>query len=93
MSESARVHDQAPEGHGAPVAESRTVMLGTEEPLELDCGARLENFPVAYEAYGELNAERSNLILLSHALSGDQWVPGSIPGGRTNKDKGLAEIG
>ncbi len=93
MSESARVDDQAPEGHGAPIAESRTVMLGTEAPLELDCGARLENFPVAYEAYGELNAERSNLILLSHALSGDQWVPGSIPGGRTNKDKGLAEIG
>ena len=79
MSESARVDDQAPEGHGAPIAESRTVMLGTEEPLELDCGARLENFPVAYEAYGELNAERSNLILLSHALSGDQYAASQHP--------------
>ena len=93
MSESARVHDRAPEGQGAPVAESRTVMLGAEEPLELECGARLENFPVAYEAYGELNAERSNVILLSHALSGDQQVGGSSPGGFTNQTKGLAEIG
>ncbi len=80
MSESARARHGAPKRHGAPmVTESRTVRLGADRPLKLDCGGELSAFPVAYEAYGQLNAERSNVVLVCHALSGDQHVASSHP--------------
>ncbi len=39
-------------------------------------GAALERFTLAYETYGTLNADRSNAILICHALSGDAHVAG-----------------
>jgi homoserine O-acetyltransferase len=45
-------------------------------PLHLRCGKSLESFVLAYETYGTLNAERSNVILICHALSGDSHVAG-----------------
>ena len=53
-------------------------------PLKLDCGKEINNFPIAYETYGELNNEKSNAILVFHALTGDQYVSGKNP--ITNKD-------
>ncbi len=53
-------------------------------PLKLDCGKVINNFPIAYETYGELNSEKSNAILVFHALTGDQYVSGKNP--ITNKD-------
>ncbi len=53
-------------------------------PLKLDCGKEINNFPIAYETYGELNSEKSNAILVFHALTGDQYVSGKNP--ITNKD-------
>jgi homoserine O-acetyltransferase len=50
------------------------VRLGREQPLHLDCGVDLEDFPVAYQTYGRLDAERGNAILVCHALTGDQFV-------------------
>ncbi len=47
--------------------------------LKLACGAELRNFPVAYQCYGHLNAERSNAILVCHALTGDQFVADRHP--------------
>jgi homoserine O-acetyltransferase/O-succinyltransferase len=46
------------------------------EPLLLDSGITLPSVTLAYETYGRLNAERSNAILLLHALSGDSHAAG-----------------
>ncbi|MDE0388716.1 MAG: homoserine O-acetyltransferase [Rhodospirillales bacterium] len=56
-----------------------SVELGRETPLELDCGVSLGPFTLAYQTYGTLNEERSNAVLLCHALTGDQFVAGSHP--------------
>jgi len=58
---------------------SPSVTFPASEPLELDCGKRLGPFTVAYETYGQLNAAKSNAILICHALTGDQYVVGQHP--------------
>jgi homoserine O-acetyltransferase len=50
-----------------------------DRPLGLDCGARLEGLRLAYKTYGTLNADRSNAILICHALSLDQYVASDHP--------------
>jgi len=50
-----------------------------DEPLKLDCGQTISNFPLAYETYGTLNEKKDNAILVFHALSGDQFVTGTNP--------------
>ncbi len=47
-----------------------------DQPLHLDCGQTLRQFDLVYESYGELNAERSNAVLVLHALSGDHHAAG-----------------
>jgi len=49
------------------------------EPLELDCGQALDHVEVAYASWGQLNADRSNAILLCHALTGDQFPASDNP--------------
>lgn len=46
------------------------------DTLHLRSGGKLEGFTLAYETYGTLNPERSNAILICHALSGDSHVAG-----------------
>jgi homoserine O-acetyltransferase len=46
------------------------------DPLLLECGKTLDAYTIAYETYGELNADASNAILICHALSGDQHAAG-----------------
>ena len=41
-----------------------------EQPLELECGRILPRFDLMVETYGTLNADKSNAILICHALSG-----------------------
>ncbi len=50
------------------------IVLGETNPLELASGERLGPFTVAYQTYGTLNAERSNAVLVCHALTGDQFA-------------------
>ncbi len=45
-------------------------------PLELEGGKRLDAYELVYETYGTLNADRSNAILVCHALSGDHHAAG-----------------
>ncbi|MDS4020335.1 MAG: homoserine O-acetyltransferase, partial [Candidatus Competibacter sp.] len=47
-----------------------------DEPLALDCGRSLASYEMVYETYGTPNAERSNAVLICHALSGDHHVAG-----------------
>ncbi|MEJ7934421.1 homoserine O-acetyltransferase [Sphingobium sp. AN558] len=48
-------------------------------PLRLDSGATLAPVDIAYETYGVMNADRSNVILICHALTGDQYVASDHP--------------
>ena len=70
-------HEEAVTGPESPAGQ--TVLLGTEKPLTLDCGVELGPFTAAYETYGKLNEDRSNVILACHALTGDQFVTGTNP--------------
>ena len=54
-------------------------LLELAEPLPLDCGQALPGVRISYETYGTLNAERSNAILICHALTGDQHVASPHP--------------
>ena len=55
------------------------VELGGDKPLRLDSEAELGPFSMAYQTYGTLNDEKSNAILVCHALTGDQFVLGPHP--------------
>ena len=46
------------------------------EPLTLACGRDLVDYQLVYETYGELNAARSNAVLICHALSGNHHAAG-----------------
>ena len=48
----------------------------TFEALPLDSGETLTPVTVAYETYGELNANRTNAVLVLHAFSGDAHAAG-----------------
>lgn len=64
-------------------AETRTLFFETaspEEPLRLRDGGMLPGVRIAYETWGELNAEKNNAILLFHALSGSHHAAGINPG-------------
>jgi len=59
--------------------DSALVRFGPDQPLKLDCGVELSPFQIAYKTYGRLNAERSNAVLICHALTGDQHVASVHP--------------
>jgi len=46
------------------------------EPLPLQSGASVRDYTLAYETYGELNADRSNAVLICHALNASHHVAG-----------------
>jgi len=52
------------------------------EPLALASGARLADYTLVYETYGRLNAERSNAVLVCHALNAGAHVAGFDEQGR-----------
>lgn len=55
------------------------IYLAQEKPLKLLSGAEIKNFPLAYQTYGTLNADKSNAILICHALTGDQYAASNHP--------------
>ncbi len=57
----------------------RIVEFPVDRPLITDGGGCVTPLTIAYQTYGELNAERSNAILLCHALTGDQHAANMHP--------------
>lgn len=53
--------------------------FGMDAPLLLDCGVNLAPLEIAYQTYGALNRDKSNAILVCHALTGDQYVASTHP--------------
>jgi homoserine O-acetyltransferase len=58
---------------------SLVARFGPEAPLLMDCGIVLDHWQIAYQTYGTLNADKSNAILVCHALTGDQYVASRNP--------------
>ena len=50
-----------------------------DQPLRLDSGAEIVPLEIAYKTYGRLNADRSNAVLVCHALTGDQHMASVHP--------------
>jgi homoserine O-acetyltransferase len=71
--------DPADRAREADNPHSSVVRFGADKPLRLDAGIDLSPFQIAYQTYGTLNAERSNAVLVCHALTGDQHVANVHP--------------
>ncbi len=50
--------------------------ITTFDSINLDCGVTLGPIDCAFETYGELNQNRTNAILVTHAFSGDAHAAG-----------------
>ena len=73
-----------PAGAGAARGEADTpsshvMRFGLDQPLRLDSGQSIAPLQIAYQTYGTLNADKSNAILVCHALTGDQHVASENP--------------
>ena len=51
-----------------------------DAPLALQSGASIRGYSLAYETYGTLNADRSNAVLICHALNASHHVAGVYAG-------------
>ena len=56
-----------------------------DKPFTLECGATLPSLTIAYDTFGELNAERSNVVWVCHALTANSdvadWWPHTVEEG------------
>ncbi len=66
---------------GDPVGRRKFVTVTDGLPFALEGGGRIDDVVMAYESWGELNAEHSNAVLVCHALTGDSHAAGSISPG------------
>ncbi len=65
--------------HGQDDDPRGSVMRLGAVPFRLVSGAELPEVTVAYQTYGALNADKSNAVLVCHALTGDQHVANPHP--------------
>ena len=60
-------------------AQSGSETFGADEPLKLDSEVELSPFTISFQTYGTLNADKSNVVLVCHALTGDQYAASPHP--------------
>ena len=58
------------------LVQHQQLTFAEDEPFQLDSGASLGPLSLTYETYGQLNADRTNAILITHALSGSAHAAG-----------------
>jgi homoserine O-acetyltransferase len=79
MVEASATIDFSERAREADQPRSPLVRFGADKPLRLDAKVDLSPFQIAYQTYGTLNAERSNAVLICHALTGDQHAANLHP--------------
>ncbi|WP_337187387.1 homoserine O-acetyltransferase [Phenylobacterium sp.] len=72
MTAPARIEAEIQSGGG-------TWRFPASRPLRLDSGATLAPLEIAYKTYGALNADKTNAVLVCHALTGDQHLASTHP--------------
>ena len=65
------------------IVETQYYSFAQDSPFETEGGKPLSPVTLAYEAYGALNADRSNAVLILHALTGDAHAAGWHEGDKT----------
>ena len=76
---STRTDEPSPTREADHPRDSLVAHFGADKPLKLDAGIALSPFQIAYKTYGRLNADKSNAVLVCHALTGDQHVASVHP--------------
>ena len=66
------------DGGSGPFA-GKIAHVATEAKMPLESGGVLGPIDIAYETWGTLNAQKSNAVLICHALTGDQFCAGTNP--------------
>ena len=60
-------------------------ILSHQQPVTLECGVTLPMVDIAYHTFGELNADKSNVVWICHAFSANsnpmEWWPGMVGDG------------
>ena len=79
MAEVSATLDLADRTREADQPHSPVVRFPVNKPLRLDAGIDFSPLQIAYQTYGTLNDERSNAVLVCHALTGDQHVVNRHP--------------
>src|SRR5579864_8954449 len=79
MAEASATLDLADRTREADTPHSPVVRFAPSKPLKLDAGVDFGPLQIAYQTYGTLNAERSNAVLVCHALTGDRHVLNTHP--------------
>jgi homoserine O-acetyltransferase len=64
----------------ASIGDVTAQQMHFSEPLPLRSGAVLPDYTLSYETYGTLDAQRSNAVLVCHALNASHHVAGTYPG-------------
>ena len=70
---------QIPPSDETAPSRSAVAHFDASQPLAMSAGGALTTFDIAYQTYGALNADKSNAILICHALTGDQYVASPHP--------------